>query len=896
VFFCQKSLIVTPNERQALALWEDDSERQQKRGQKAWETLPVCSWSEFLRSLWDEYWLAGLYLDTPPTLLNEWQERFLWMDILRQSEAGGGLLNLPAASKLASDAWKLSNAYQLSGALFSDGSHWPQDTEVFLSWVREFQARCRANNWLEPSRLEVALVARIDLGHLPTRALPYQIQFCGFAEWTPAQAKLLEALRRCDVTIVEDESERATEPGEWKLLPALDSRQEIHLAARWLRRKLEKAKDDTIRVGLVVPDLAKRRPEVSRLLTEVFQPSQLSRLTTPENQVHDISAGLELSQWPVIADALSILRLRQRSHRLEDWKVILTSPFVGEAEEESSSRALLWNLLCREGRFQVTRSRLMKLSQEGTEEGSRRTLPCLKLWRRLKMLEALLDDCSPKQLPSAWATHFSEVLETYGWPGQRQLDSSEYQTVSRWKNCLAQLGSLDQLMGPVDALTSFAAMRRITDETIYQPKVSSGQVEVMGALEAVGLKFDYLWIAGLHDGIWPAAARPNPYLPFALQRKYGVAHATPERELEFSRRITEQLLKTSPVVVASYPLHLEEQAGRPSPLLAALPSTSVSELQLGQDSSVHAQYLTSKTDHVFCDPGPPVVSEDSRSRGGTSLFKDQAICPFRAFSHHRLNVRPLERVKEGLDGAQRGNLLHYALEKLWNTLGSLKTWMALSPQEQEQTLKTTAESAVERLRRRRPDVLRGIMIGLESERVTNILREWMVLECQREPFEVLSTEEKVRLQFAGLQIQATIDRTDRLADGSLAVIDYKTGRANIKDWLGERPKEPQLPLYCVAHPEPVDTIAFARVRTGDMGFRGLSRLDEIIPGVEASEFGPDGTITWPDRLAEWKERLENLADEFRAGRAVVDPLEGDKSCQFCGLQPLCRVDEKGNLS
>ena len=38
----------------------------------------------------------------------------------------------------------------------------------------------------------------------------------------------------------------------------------------------------------------------------------------------------------------------------------------------------------------------------------------------------------------------------------------------------------------------------------------------------------------------------------------------------------------------------------------------------------------------------------------------------------------------------------------------------------------------------------------------------------------------------GVGLSMRVDRIDRLDDNSLLLIDYKTGRTSIRDWLGER--------------------------------------------------------------------------------------------------------------
>ena len=79
-----------------------------------------------------------------------------------------------------------------------------------------------------------------------------------------------------------------------------------------------------------------------------------------------------------------------------------------------------------------------------------------------------------------------------------------------------------------------------------------------------------------------------------------------------------------------------------------------------------------------------------------------------------------------------------------------------------------------------------------------------------------------------------LDRVDRLDDGSIAVIDYKTGGDAEPDaWLGERPRLPQLPLYAEAlGVDRVSAVAFGRVRTGDTGYSRPRARQRRFPGPQ----------------------------------------------------------------
>ena len=74
----------------------------------------------------------------------------------------------------------------------------------------------------------------------------------------------------------------------------------------------------------------------------------------------------------------------------------------------------------------------------------------------------------------------------------------------------------------------------LAGEAIFQPETAEMPVQILEALQAAGSHFDALWVMGMTDSAWPAPAKPNPFLPRALQREFDLPHATPERELRFT--------------------------------------------------------------------------------------------------------------------------------------------------------------------------------------------------------------------------------------------------------------------------------------------------------------------------------------------------------------------------
>jgi probable DNA repair protein len=423
--------------------------------------------------------------------------------------------------------------------------------------------------------------------------------------------------------------------------------------------------------------------------------------------------------------------------------------------------------------------------------------------------------------------------------------------------------------------SALARLRRLCADTLFQPETPDAPIQVLGVLESVGLEFDALWVSGLTDDAWPLHAKPNPFIPPALQKKAGIPEASAEATLERGKRITEGWLGAAAEVVVSYPVREEDRELIGSPLISG-----VSSLLETPETRTYARYrdviFSARRQEAVEDGQAPALATKI-PKGGTRILSDQAACPFRAFARHRLGAEALEEPVEGLDARARGLLLHTLMKELWT---DLKDSTGLQGNV-EPAIERAAKAAVAEAK------LEGPFAALEEKRLAKLAREWLEVERQREPFEVVAMEEKRKLTVSSLELNGRIDRMDKLEAGGHALIDYKTGKPSPNEWLGERPDDPQLPLYALNAKEDISAVAFAKLRTGEMRYMGFSDREELIPSVKPAK-------DWKALFAGWKKELETLGSGFASGDARVDPKQLLHTCRYCDLQPLCRVYERVN--
>jgi ATP-dependent helicase/nuclease subunit B len=497
------------------------------------------------------------------------------------------------------------------------------------------------------------------------------------------------------------------------------------------------------------------------------------------------------------------------------------------------------------------------------------------------------------------------LLEAVGYPGERPLESREYQALKKWHELIAAFASLERVAGRMSFAGARARLARMAADTLFQPEAADVPIQVLGVLESAGLEFDHLWVMGLTDDSWPLAARPNPFVAVALQREAGVPEASAAASLELDRRITQGWMSSAAEAIFSHALREEDRELVESPLIREVQEAAPEELRLPAYDTVAGAVRRARREESIEDRAPalPAAALPAAVGGGTSVFSDQAACPFRAFARHRLGTRELEEPFTGLDARDRGNLVHGLLAKLWSKLKTQAHLEAASHADIEASIAEAADTAMGKLRWFRPDALKGRFAHIERERLMAIARQWLELERKRPPFEVVAIEEKHAVSFGGVSVNAKLDRMDRVASPGgprHVVLDYKTGPVSVSGWLDARPDDVQVPLYAVGRggPQPIEGAAFARVKAGEMKFSGIARDEGLVPGVGTVQTlrhpAARSLRDWEGALAFWRAELEALGREFAAGEARVQPKHGDDTCRFCELKPLCRINERSS--
>ena len=905
-------LILTSNQRLASRIRNAYAIACAEKSAPVVDDPAVYSISQWINHCWQQLLINADPLALTVKPLSVTQEHAVWQQIVTDSDRGAALLRPSATAQQAASAYRTLidwrqplNDQTLRDQLLAD-----DDSSVLLHWIDQFEQRCDNNNWLPSAKMTERVISAFQAGILATEE---SIITIGFEDMTPLNHHLLQSAggythyhadaQTASVSVVDCES----------------TQQELLAAAVWAKQTLKN--QPTARIAIVIPELAQQRQQVQRLLLEVFDPGfnqpldQQGGLTVRRNLPFNISAGYPLIEAPIISAAIDALSLALPVLEIDALTTICQSPFYRLTDKDGELMSRLIIAIREERAFELSTARFRYLAEKvwekyrQSDQHSDQVAP----WHFADALQAIATISRSHHTTRAqsalhWRESFEQILAHIGWPGQRRLDSIEYQQVSQWQQMLNDFCSLHLVNETMTYSQAVTALRGILSRHIFQPQSAESSLQILGTLEAAGLQFSHLWLQSMSEKAWPPAPSPNPLLPFALQRQQAMPHATVERELLYASNLSQRFIASAEHVVVSSATIIDGNPAMVSSLFSTYPRRTIDQL-LGRPlrslvplKEIRRRHVESQKLEPFDAGFAPTLNADEKIRGGSRLFASQSACPFRAFATHRLGLRALPQPELGLNAADRGSILHRALELIWQKLKNQQALLALSDAEISELCDKTARYTLNEFSQRLNHRLGERYKALELQRLQSLLIHWLAEEKQRTHFTVTSVEAKKVFQVKDLTLETRIDRIDRLDDGSVIVVDYKTGEPNINQWWGDRPDEPQLPLYSMLIEsggesgganggENVGAIAFAQIRVDGCVLKGVGAEQLPEPKLQwQDKYKTEaGVIDWDQLKQHWGKVLATLAADFMAGKASVDPKQPVKTCQYCDLSSTCRI-------
>lgn len=508
-------------------------------------------------------------------------------------------------------------------------------------------------------------------------------------------------------------------------------------------------------------------------------------------------------------------------------------------------------------------------------------------------------DLSWLQLPKRkrrdeWVQLLQNILEQFQLRQQGKRWAREIVAFYKIQEALVQLAQPE-----TEILTQAAFLQDVRDTLALltvpaQP--GRGGIELHTPLSLLGAKYNYVFVLGMGEGIFPPAITSDSILDFFERKqlvKQGFRIQTAVTKANREALAFYSLLAVPQTkIIFSYPQLIKQESLLPSHYLTrlGLKPTSLPDLPVASLEKARQVYLHQPTQlkdftikhivkawQVEQSREVATVADEYDGVIGIPLDTNNLVfsasqltqlgqCPFKWFAYRLLKLRELPEAELDLSTLSRGNLYHRCLEL---SLEKVKTAADLEKFNLEQLQQAFLQVERELELSQSPAWQVRRKEHFELLYLNLITPEFLPADR-----EILARETSFSIEWHGLQIQGKIDRIDRTSSG-LTIIDYKTSSSTppgIKNEEGKASLDLQLPLYQAAIEQ---TLSEPVV---DVIYYSLTKRKKISSAKRN-----------PEQLAAF---VEQVKLNLQQGYYPVAPDLEQKACQYCAFDLVCRKGDR----
>jgi very-short-patch-repair endonuclease/RecB family exonuclease len=403
---------------------------------------------------------------------------------------------------------------------------------------------------------------------------------------------------------------------------------------------------------------------------------------------------------------------------------------------------------------------------------------------------------NPKKALKSFYTLIDIFREIY----RTSQDAIETEYLYRFYLILQRLeGILDERKDSI----SFRSFKTFLYELIKQEKIpfeseTNEQLQIMGMLETRTLDFEKIIILSVNEGTLPQGKSQNSLVPFDAFKEFGLPthnHADAVMSYHFFR-----LLQRAKEVVLLHVLPSDTYgAGEKSRFILQIEHElkkintnlnvtypTVSFKSQAPEDEVEAKLEIHKTPEII-----EIIEKRITEKGLYPSHLNEFIsCSIKYYFSQIAGIAEAEEVSEKIEADTFGNWLHKTLENIDNDLMEQDVMVS---QEHLQAVFVKLDTYLDIAF---AETNRGLRRDEGQNYITyqvgrKLLKKFFDFQLKHEPFPVqlLGTEKAFNVNFSTqiggkdlkIKVAGRIDRLDRIDGDKIRVVDYKTGKVELKD-------------------------------------------------------------------------------------------------------------------
>jgi len=532
---------------------------------------------------------------------------------------------------------------------------------------------------------------------------------------------------------------------------------------KWETLKSAERRFSGIRVA-ELPDSASEAQAIALALREALEtPAKTAALVTPDRQLAarvsamlgrwgieaDDSAGKPLSATPAGTLLLAIASAAAEELAPVALLALLKHPLVGGEGDERLAWLDAVRELDRNLRGPRPPAGITGLDQRFVEQNAVR--PWNLVRDRIAGLDAALNEQVPlSDLAGLLADAATALAEDRAWRGPDGRMAAELLAELRGSQSAARLA--------VPAEDAVPLLRQLLDARAVRPPYGGHpRIFIWGLLEARLQRADLVVLSGLNEGVWPAPPAPDPWLPPKVRSTLGMP--TLEFRIGLAAHDFASALGAPEVLITR-----ARRDGR-SPTVASRFLLRLEAISGGLPRDLRLERLTRALDDPGSPqpvdrPAPSPPQEERPQKISVTAVDRLKADPFAFYAQAILKLRAFDPIDDDHTARWKGEAVHKVFEE----------WLIHDDCNPDK-LRSRAERLLA------DQAIHPMLRALWTPRLLEAI-DWiaaMERQNQGEGRKPLAAEATGETSLAGVTVHGRVDRIDRLADGTLAIIDYKTG-------------------------------------------------------------------------------------------------------------------------
>lgn len=432
-------------------------------------------------------------------------------------------------------------------------------------------------------------------------------------------------------------------------------------------------------------------------------------------------------------------------------------------------------------------------------------------------------------------------------------------------------------------------------------------IQIMGILETRNIDFKNVIILSMTDANFPGdRTEQSSFMPYSLRLAYGLP--TPEQHEAMYAYYFYRLIQRAERVDMLYCSRADDKStGERSRYIYQLDYESPFEVKkrsVGVDLGVSGEQPMEvvKGDKELSVLARYLDAENNYSLSPTSLSR-YIECPMKFYYHTVAHLRTPDELGEKIDALTFGNILHEALQALYdediiNTKNPAERIKAIT----EERVETIVDAVICKLLQggRRVDVedFSGDTLLVRDIIIKYIMRGIMRYDAERDGYTIVGLEKDVEYSYPiscgrEVKLSGRADRIDRLADGTLQIIDYKSSRRAHLECRSIADLFTGAALDRV--PNIIQTLLYAMMlhrRDGVETMPSLFFVTQMLSGDYQPTIVDKSTGAVIERYSDVAEEFE--AELSRTLEELFDPAtpfrqtEDEDACTYCDFKKICR--------